>query len=184
MEPWNGYNYLSVRLAKGDKREALNQVEAAWNQIFPNQLFDYQFLDNSLNKHYSKEYRTKDMFTFFAIMALVIASLGLFGLVSFFSEQRLKEIGIRKTLGANLSSILILLSKGFLYKIIIAIAIGCPIAYYLVNIWLQNFSYRIDISLGSFVIAGVIILTITLITVFFNVIKSAVLNPVRFLRND
>ena len=120
----------------------------------------------------------------FSILAIVIACLGLFGLATFSASQRVKEIGIRKVLGASVAGIVVLLSKDFLKLVLIALCIAIPIAWYAMNKWLEDFAYRIELSGGVFIIAGIIALAIALLTVSFQAIKAAIANPVKSLRTE
>jgi putative ABC transport system permease protein len=148
------------------------------------QPFLYSFLDEDFNNLYKGEQRTGSMFTTFAALAIFIACLGLFGLAVYSAEQRTKEIGIRKVLGASVSGIISLLSKDFIRLVIVSIIIATPVAWWAMNKWLQTFAYRINISWWIFLVAGVIAILIAVITVSFQAIKAAVSNPVKSLRTE
>ena len=148
------------------------------------QPFSYTFLDTHFNKTYNAEQRTGKLFITFAVFAIFIACLGLFGLVTYAAEQRTKEIGVRKVLGASSSSIVRLLSTNFLKPIVLAFLIAFPAAWYAMNTWLQNYAYKIDISWWMFVIAGLLTVCIALITVSYESIKAALVNPVESLRTE
>ena len=164
--------------------DALSKIERVFKAYNPSVTFDYQFPDKEYEKKFGNEERVGKLSTFFAALAVLISSLGLFGLVSFVAEQRTREIGIRKVLGAKVSSIVALLSKDFLTLVIIAILIGSPVAWYIMHNWLQDFAYRIDVSWWIFFTAGIIALLIALITVSFQAIKAAMAKPVKSLRTE
>jgi putative ABC transport system permease protein len=169
--------YLSVKLASGNISRSLADTEKIWKGFMPNQEFEYEFFDKRFGKLYDAEVRTGKIFTTFTVLAIFIACLGLFGLAAFTAEQKTKEIGIRKTLGATVPGIIFLLSIQFLKWILIAAFIAVPIAYYLMYSWLQNFMYRVDISFSTFIFAGVLIVIIAFITISRQAIKAATANP-------
>src|SRR5678815_1988851 len=162
----------------------ISQVENKWKSKAPGQPFSYSFLDEDFNKMYNAEQRTGKLFITFAVFAIFIACLGLFGLVTYAAEQRTKEIGIRKVLGANISGIVTMLSKDFAKLVLIASLIAFPLAWWAMNKWLQSFAYRINISWWIFVVAAIAAIVIALITVSFQAIKAAVANPVKSLRTE
>ena len=162
----------------------MRDLRKKWAEIAPDQPFDYFFLDESFDRQYRAEEKLGLVFSNFTLLAILVASLGLFGLASFTAEQRTKEIGIRKALGATVSSIMILLIKEFTRWVFLANIIAWPIAYVAMNHWLQNFAYRIDIGLGRFILAGVLALAIALLTVGYQAIKAAKANPVEALRYE
>ena len=146
--------------------------------------FDYEFMDEQFNNLYTTEQRTGNIFIVFAILAILIAFLGLFGLVTYAAEQRTKEIGIRKVLGASIPGIVTMIAKDFLKLVFIASVLAFPIAWWAMHKWLQDFAYRVGISWWVFVIAGLAAVSIALITVSFQAIKAAVANPVKSLRTE
>ena len=146
--------------------------------------FDYEFMDEQFNNLYTTEQRTGNIFIVFAILAILIACLGLFGLVTYAAEQRTKEIGIRKVLGASIPGIVTMIAKDFLKLVFIASVLAFPIAWWAMHKWLQDFAYRVGISWWVFVIAGLAAVSIALITVSFQAIKAAVANPVKSLRTE
>jgi len=164
--------------------EALPKIEAVFRSIVPSAAFDYKFVDEEYAKKFSQEQRISKLASFFAILAIFISCLGLFGLASFVAEQRTKEIGIRKIVGASIFNIWNLLSKEFIGLVIISFLIASPIAYYFMNNWIQGYTYHTDISLWIFVAAGIGALMITLLTVSFQAIKAAIANPVKSLRTE
>jgi len=149
-----------------------------------NEPFEYSFLDEDFQKNYAAEERLSTMIRYFTIMAILISCLGLFALSAYMAESRIKEIGVRKVLGATVFNVWQLLSGDFVLLVIIAFVIASPIAYYFMHNWIQNYSYRTDISWWIFALAGAGALVITLLTVSFQAIKAAVANPARSLRSE
>ena len=176
--------YLAIRLHPGNVAEAISAVEETWKKLAPNQPFSYTFLDQDYARLYNREQQMSHVFQIFSGLAILIACLGLFGLAAFTTQQRTKEIGIRKILGASVSGIVCLLSKDFLKLVLIANLIAWPIAYYAMNQWLQSFAYRINLSIGTFILSGLIALFIALLTVSYQAIKAARANPVDALRYE
>jgi putative ABC transport system permease protein len=169
---------------KIDLQEKIANIKYIFGKFPTQKPFEYYFLDDEFNKTFSNELRLSDMLMWFTSLAIFIACLGLFGLVAFTAETRTKEIGIRKVLGASVVSITALLSKDFLKLVLIAIVIASPIAYYFMQKWLQDFAYRIEISWWIFAVAGAISLLIALLTVSYQAIKAALMNPVKSLRTE
>lgn len=179
---WNSALY--VRTSGETAKQALAATERVWKQTNPQYPFEYRFLDDSYDQLYKSEQRTGQLFRFFAGIAILISCLGLFGLAAFTAEQRTKEIGVRKVLGASISSIVMLLSKDFLTLVIIAIVIASPVAWWAMNAWLQGFAYKIDIAWWVFALAGFVAVGIALFTVSFQSIRAALMNPVKSLRSE
>jgi putative ABC transport system permease protein len=178
-----GYGNISVKIA-GNIPAALQQIEATWKRFLPEIPYQYNFLDESYAKLYDSEHRQGSIFTIFSCIAIFIACLGLFGLSAFTITQRVKEIGIRKVLGASISSIVQLISKDFLLLVLIAAIIAFPVAWYAMNNWLQEFAYRIDIAWWVFIIAAMVALAIAFATISIQAIKAALSNPVKSLRTE
>jgi putative ABC transport system permease protein len=178
------YTYLIAHAQTNDISATLRSVEAAWHKLNPNEPFEYTFLDEDFAKNYAAEERLSAIVGYFTIIAIFISCLGLFGLATFSAEQRIKEIGVRKVLGASVTSIVTLLSTDFLKLVIIAIMIASPIAWWAMNKWLQDFAYRTNIGWWIFIIAGLGALIIALITISFQAIRAAVSNPVKSLRTE
>jgi putative ABC transport system permease protein len=164
--------------------DALSKTQKVFKAYNPEIPFDYKFADNEYAKKFHDEVRIGKLSTFFALLAIMISCLGLFGLVSFVAEQRTREIGIRKVLGASISGVAALLSKDFLKLVTIAIVIASPLAWYFMNEWLQNYSYRISIDWWVFIAAGSLAIIIAVITIGFQAIKAAIANPVKSLRTE
>ena len=162
----------------------LDDLRAKWNSFSPQGPFSYTFLNDKFAALYASELRTQKIFSVFAVLAIVIASLGLFGLSAFSIEQRTKEIGIRKVLGASVGSVVYLFSKEFIVLIGIAFAIATPVAWYFMHKWLQDFAYRVSISWWILFISGVLALLIAVLTVGFQAIKAGTANPVKSLRTE
>ncbi len=178
------YQHLFIKLGDEDVAETINSVENLWAKFAPAQPFEYSFLEDDLNALYSAEEELSQIIIYFAFLAIGIACLGLFGLASFSTEQRIKEIGVRKVLGASLGQVLFLLSKDFALLIIIAILIASPAAYYLTNWWLQNFAFSVEVSVTTFLVAGLGALVIALLTVSYKTCMAAISNPVKALRSE
>jgi putative ABC transport system permease protein len=159
-------------------------VENIWDKMAPSQPFNYSFMDADFNNLYKAEQRTGKLYISFAVFAIFIACLGLLGLVTYAAEQRTKEIGIRKVLGAGTAGLVALLSKDFARLVLIASIISFPIAWWMMHQWLQDFAYRVAISWWVFAIAGTAAIAIALITVSFQAIKAALANPVVALRSE
>jgi putative ABC transport system permease protein len=175
---------VAMRIKTSDISSLVAQVENKWKSMVPGQPFNYSFMDDDFNKIYSSEQRVGKIAMSFSILAILIACLGLFGLVTYAAEQRTKEIGIRKVLGASVSNIVSMLSKDFLKLVIIAALIAFPVAWWAMNKWLQDFAYRINISWWIFIVAGVVALLIALITISVKAVKAAIANPVKNLRSE
>ncbi len=179
----SSYNNISVKTS-GNVSAALAQIEKSWKKYLPEIPFEYQFLDDRYAKLYQAEDRQSSIFTIFSCIAIFIASLGLLGLSAFTITQRVKEIGVRKVLGASTASIVKLIAKDFLLLVVIAAIIAFPVAWYAMNQWLHAFAYRIDISWWVFIVAAVIALLIAFATISFQAIKAAIANPVESLRSE
>jgi putative ABC transport system permease protein len=174
----------SFKVNAADTKNLIAKIESKWKALAPGMPFSYRFLSDSFDEMYRSEQRAGSVAIVFAILAVVIACLGLFGLVTYMAEQRTKEIGIRKVLGASVSNVVTMLSKDFLVLVGIAAILAFPLAWWAMHQWLHDFAYRIDISIWVFVIAGVAALLIALITVSFQAIKAALSNPVKSLRTE
>jgi len=177
-------NRISVKLSPENLSETLRAIEKKWKQIEPTYPFHYVFLDESFDRLYRTEQRMGQIFVSLTLIAIFVACLGLFGLASFTAEQRTKEIGIRKALGASVSNVVLLLSKEFTRWVILANVIAWPIAYFVMNRWLQNFAYHIELEIWIFILSGGIALTIALLTVSTKAVRAAVANPIDSLRYE
>ncbi|NOQ28211.1 MAG: FtsX-like permease family protein [Bacteroidales bacterium] len=159
-------------------------MENSWNEVFPEYIYSYKFLEDTINERYSSEQRIFDIIKLFTIIAILIACLGLYGLVSFMLVQRTKEIGIRKALGASISSLIILVSKQFLKLVLISSVFAWPLAFYLMKNWLNNYAFKIDLNIWIFIISGIMLIIITFITIFYQSIKASGKNPVDSLKYE
>ncbi|MEZ4903229.1 MAG: FtsX-like permease family protein [Spirosomataceae bacterium] len=183
MRPaWSGR--LSVSVKTADMPSVVAHVEKVWKQFFPNNPFEYTFLDERFNDLYQAEQKQRTLFLIFAAISIFISCLGLFALATYTAEQRAKEIGIRKVMGASVSSVVALLSKDFIKLVLVALVIASPVAWYAMSLWLNDFAYRIDIPWWVFVITALIAIGIAFLTVSFQSIKAALMNPVKSLKSE
>jgi putative ABC transport system permease protein len=177
-------NRISVTI-KGDNIPAtLTNLRTTWNKLAPQRPFMYHFLDESFNAQYQADQHFGQLFTFFSCLAICIACLGLLGLSTFMAQQRVKEIGIRKVLGSSVGGIVVLLSKDFIKLVLIAIVIAVPLCAWAMNEWLKDFAYRISIGPLVFIEAGMITVGVALLTIAWQSVKAAIVNPVKSLRNE
>ena len=177
-------SYLLVRIQGSNLQDALGFIEEKIAEIAPNNLFIYSFLDDKLNLLYRAEERMNQIFKAFALLAILISCLGLFGLSAYSAELRVKEIGVRKVMGASVLNIVLFLSKEFVKWMVLSNIIALPIAWYAMNRWLQNFAYRIDIGVFTFVLTLLLSLIVTFSTVSYRAVKAARANPVDSLRYE
>ena len=180
----NFFNNLSIKINTHDVTSALGFMEQTWKTFFPDVPVDYTFLDENFDKLYKSEQRQAKIFTVFACVAIIIACLGLFGLSAFAISQRIKEIGVRKVLGADIAGIVGLLSKDFLLLVGIAAVLGSVVSWFAMDSWLRDFAYRISMQWWVFIAAGIVAALIAFITVSFQAIKAAMANPVKSLRTE
>jgi putative ABC transport system permease protein len=178
------FNYLVFHSNTGKLNEALASLETTWKKLNPNEPFEYSFLDLDFQKNYESETQQASLINYFTIVAIIISCLGLFGLVTFSAEQRTKEIGIRKVLGASVAGIVGLISKDFLKLVAIAVVIASPLAWYVMNQWLENFAYRTNITWDVFVLTTLLAMFIAFTTISIQAIKAALANPVKNLRTE
>lgn len=176
--------YMPVKIRTENIARTISSIEATWRKFANNQAFEYEFFDDQFAKVYLAEQRTGNLFLAFAVIAIIVGSLGLFGLAAFMIEQRTKEIGVRKVLGATVPNLVFLLSRQFTKWVLIANVIAWPLAYFLADRWLRDFAYRTDINILIFVLAGAIALAIALGTVSYQAVRSATANPVNSLRYE
>jgi len=179
-----GYNYMIIHAKPGDLTPVLTAVKNSWHKLNPNEPFEYSFLDEDFQKNYEAENHLSSIVGYFTAVAILISCLGLFGLTTFSAEQRIKEIGVRKVLGASTTNIVALLSKDFLILVGIAVIIASPFAWMIMNKWLQNFAYQVGISWMVFAITTFAAMFIALATISFQAIKAALTNPVKNLRTE
>jgi len=185
LSTWKAvYQTINIKIKPGTQKAVLPFIEKLWTSAYPDYVYDYKFLDKTIENFYKQEDQLSQLYTIFAGIAIFISCLGLYGLVSFMSAQRTKEVGIRKVLGASAQSIIYLLSKELTVLILIAFAISAPIAWYIMHQWLQNYTYRIPLGASIFILAIVSSVVIAWITVAYRAIKAAMANPVKSLRTE
>jgi putative ABC transport system permease protein len=177
-------NYAIVHAGPGDVSKLLMSLETTWRGLDPGEPFDYSFLDDDFQKNYVSDNRLSELVNYFTLVAILISCLGLFGLATFSAEQRSKEISMRKVLGASNRALVVLLSKDFLKLVFIAVIIACPVAWLAMNKWLQNFTSRIQISWWIFGFTAIIVLLIAFATISSQVIRAALVNPAKTLKNE
>jgi len=175
---------VSFRLKTDDVSKVVGAIEAQWKKNAPGQPFSYAFLNEEFDAMYRSEQRVGQIAISFSVLAILIACLGLFGLAAFTAEQRTKEIGIRKVLGADVRNIVAMLSRDFLQLVLISNLIAWPLAWWAMSRWLQDFAYRIDLSWWIFALAGLMALFIALFTISFQALKAALANPIKSLRTE
>jgi ABC-type antimicrobial peptide transport system permease subunit len=180
----NTWNLIMRLNPRQNAKQSLSKIEQIWKKYVPDVPFDYKFVDEEFGKKFLDEERIGKLSSYFAVLAIFISCLGLFGMASFVAEQRTKEIGIRKVLGASVINLWRLLSKEFFLLVLLSCIIATPIAWYYLNTWLTNYDYRIGIKWEVFVLAALVSLIITLLTVSFQAIKAAIANPVKSLRTE
>lgn len=180
----NYSNAMAVKLHAGDVSNTIAKIEEKWKKVAPGQPFNYYFMEDSFNHTYEAEQRLGKIFTIFTALSILIACLGLFGLAAFNAEKRSKEIGVRKVLGVSVSQITYKLSIDFLKLVGIAILVSLPLAWYVMNKWLEDFTYRIEIGWGIFALAATLAVVISIITVSYQSIKAAMANPIKSLRTE
>jgi putative ABC transport system permease protein len=180
---WRGLS-LAVKISPKDFPGTLGFIERTWKKMYPDNPFEYNFLDKSLDALYKSEKRSSVLFSWFSILSIAIACFGLYGLALYTAERRAKEVGIRRVLGASATEITFILSKEFAMWVVIANVIAWPVGYYIMNNWLEEFAYRINITPWIFLISGVLALVVAALTVGFHAIRAAIANPVESLRYE
>ncbi len=185
MSTWKeSYQMMAVKLNSQQANRTISAIEKLWNQAYPDYVYEYQFLDEKIDNFYKQENQLSQLYKIFAVIAIFISCLGLYGLVSFMAIQRTKEIGVRKVLGASVANIVYLFSKEFTLLICISFLIAAPLAYYFMHGWLENFTFRISISAGIFIITIISSVSIAWITVGYRAFRAAIVNPVSSLRSE
>ena len=180
----NNYGTLGIKMSANATPQQLARIEKAWTETFPEFMFKYTYFDQTLNSFYEKEQQLFSLFRILTGIAIFIGCLGLYGVVAFMAESRTKEMGIRKAIGASALNIFGLFSGDFIKLVIIALLLASPIAWYTMNDWLKDYTYRIEISWWIFALAGVMAVVIALITISFQSVKAALMNPVKALRSE
>lgn len=180
----NSVSTLIIKIAPGDISRTLDGLRDTWNRLFPTRPFDYVFLDESFDSQYRADMRLGNIMLYSSLLAIFIGCLGLYGMSSYTAEQRTREIGIRKVLGATVPGIIRLICRNIVFIVVVAGAVAVPITWYVMNRWLENFAYRIDIGISVFLVSVLIALTIALATVGYQSIRAALGNPVKALRHE
>jgi ABC-type antimicrobial peptide transport system permease subunit len=178
------YRQAAIKLATANIASTMQSVKKIWEQTFPDYVYEYRFLDDKIESFYKQENQLSQLYKVFSAIAIFLSCLGLYGLASFMAVQRIKEVGIRKVLGATAGNIVYLFSKEFIILIAIAFAIATPIAWYYMHQWLQDYAYRINISWWLFAVGGLVAIIIALATISFQAVKAAIANPVKSLRTE
>ena len=180
-------NYINTMIIKTKGKDvpaALASIKKIWSEYIPAKPFDYRFLNDEYNALYKKEQKEMQVFSSFAVISIFLACMGLFGLVAVIIVQRTKEIAIRKIMGASVKNVVINLLTDYTKPVLIAILIAFPIAYFASSSWLKGFAYRISIHYGIFIISGLLILVIALLTISFQAVKAALSNPATSIRHE
>ncbi len=177
-------SYTSLKITPENLDQKISEMEAVWKKTFPKNPFSYYFMDAFFNQQYTAEKQLGSIVLFFSILAVLISAIGIFSLIIYYSTQKIKEIGVRKVNGANVSEVLILLNKDFVKRIVVSFIIACPVAYYAMNKWLENFAYKTTLSWWIFALAGALALSIALLTVSWQSWRAATRNPVEALRYE
>jgi ABC-type antimicrobial peptide transport system permease subunit len=178
------YRYLSIKIRPGNIPAMIESIQKRWNVLMPGTPFEYKFMDDTLSALYKTEIQLKKAAYTATVLALIIVLLGVIGLISLSIQKRTKEIGIRKVLGSSVAGIVLLFIKEFFVVIITGGIIACPLAYLIMNNWLQSYAYRIHLTATPFIIAIVVLALITALLICAQTIKSALLNPVKSLRSE
>ena len=178
------YSRIAVKLKAGSIENSIAQIKTVWNRFSPDYPMEYTFVDESFGKMYLAENKLKTLLSLFTGVTIFVACLGLFGLAAFAAERRKKEIGIRKVLGATARGVMIMLSKDFILLVLISLILASPVAWYFMNQWLENFSYRIHIAWWIFALAGMVAVLLAFVTVSLQAVKAGLANPVKNLRTE
>ena len=178
------FSRITIKIASNDISRSLAFIEQVWHKHFPVALFDYGFVDHLLAEQYQAEERFSTLMLYFSVLSLVIACLGLYGLIAYSATRKMKEIGIRKTLGASVTSIVVLLSQDFLKLVVLACLVALPIAWYLMRQWLEEFAYRVDLAWWMFGTSVIIVIGIAFLAVSLQTVKAALTKPVKTLRTE
>jgi putative ABC transport system permease protein len=179
-----GFSTVSVKINGSKAKESIAFVQSVWKDLFPDHPFEYQFLEEHFKEVYRTDSQITQMVGILTFLAILISCLGLFGLASYSAERRIKEIGVRKVLGASISSIVSLLSRHFITLVLVANAIAWPLAWFTVNKWMEDYAYRVPMSWWVFALAGLVALGIALLTVSLLAMRAARANPVQSLRSE
>jgi len=179
-----GFYIGAAKLNTKNVKETITQVKKVWESYYPAYVFEYTFLDDTIAKYYEQERRISNLLSLFSGVAILIGSIGLFGLISFMAAKRTKEVGIRKTLGASVTQIVVLFTREFVILLLISFVIAAPLSYYFMSGWLSNFAFRVDLTVGMFLISIGILFVIVLLTTGFKSLRAASANPVNSLKDE
>jgi len=177
-------NIIQVKLKRGNIASATAVIEKKWKAVFPELPFQYTFLDQDFDSQYAADQKRGKLFTAFSILTILITCLGLLGLIAFTTQQRQKEISIRKVIGANTGQLVPLITRNFVFLVGLSCFIAFPVAWYFMDKWLNIFSYNTGLSVMPFVLSALVVLLITMMTVIFHTLKAALANPVKALRTE
>jgi len=178
------FTYIFIKMSSTDISGTVNSIRKTWNKFAPGYPFEYNFLDETFNSLYKSNQHAGKIFSYFTFLALFVSCLGIFGLAAFMAEQRTKEIGIRKVLGASMPGVVMLLSREYLVLVVLANVIAWPAAYYAMNKWLQGYAYHANLSAGTFVFSSLLAILVALLTVSFQSVKAAAVNPVNSIKHE
>jgi ABC-type antimicrobial peptide transport system permease subunit len=178
------YRQIGIKLATTNVASTMAAIKSVWKKTYPDYVYEYHFLDDRIESFYKQEKQLAQLYSVFSAIAIFLSCLGLYGLAAFMAAQRIKEVGIRKVLGATAGNIVYLFSREFILLIAIAFAIATPITWYAMHEWLQDYAYRIQISWWIFLAGGILAVTIALVTISVQAIRAAVANPVKSLRTE
>lgn len=179
-----GYDNLSLKMNMAQAQTVIDQLKQKWEAAYPNHIFEYQFLDDSIQEFYEGEKRMSILFTVFSVIAIFIGCLGLFGLATFMANQKTKEVGVRKVLGASVESIVLMFSREYVKLIVIGFALAAPLAWFVMGLFLNEFAYKIELGAGVFIIALLATLAVAILTVGYRSFRAATVNPVQSLRSE
>ncbi len=178
------FNTFSMRLENQNARKTLGEIEGVWNKFFPTETFDYRFLDEALLENYESQERFGQLIGYFAFLAILISCLGSYGMILFIASQKEKEIGIRKVLGASIAQIVMMLNNRFSWLVVISVVLAWPMTYYLTNLWLEDFSYRVEFSIIPLILGALVTLGLVFLTVSLKSVSTALLNPAQVLKRE
>ena len=182
--PFIDQEYMYVRFAPGDPRSQIEILEDTWGQVAGDTPLEWRFLDDDLDQMYRSEEKLSAMIQVFAALAISLACLGLYGIVTFMVNNRIKEVGVRKVLGASVRSLYTLFVRTYIYQVIVAMALIVPVTHYLLTEWLQGFAYHIQINWALYLLSTLLLIVMVLITVTYQLVKAAQVNPTALLRSE
>jgi putative ABC transport system permease protein len=183
-EEADSYGFMITSVNPSGFSETIASIEEVWKSQITDAPFEYSFLDDNIQKQYSEDQRIAKIISYFAIIAMIVCSLGLYGLSSFMAERRLKEIGVRKVMGASVPQIMGMMSKEFVKLVLIAFVLATPLAWYMMDKWLQGFEYKTALDISIFTYAGIGAVVIAMLTISYESLKAASSNPAHTLRNE